>query len=144
MENKGEKIMLVNDFQTKFANEIKKGEFVKASWKSEKVINGDLYEKVSNGVVRFVKYGNINGVQVKGKTNPNEQVIIPNVLFHNTNTNNYLVQMATTNVKAKCTYKINGVEVDKATYETMVKPRQNNGETIVFRVKVENLLSLGE
>lgn len=136
--------MLVKEFQTKFANEIKKGEFIAATWKSEKVVNGDTCEKISKGVVRFVKYANINGVQVKGKTNPNEQAIIPNVLYHNTNTGSYLVQMATTNVKAKCVYKVNGVEVDKATYETMVKPRQHNGDTIVFRVKVENLLSLGE
>ena len=136
--------MLLNEFQAKFQSEIKKGEFVSASWKSGKVINGDTYEKVSKGVVRFVKYGNINGVQVKGKVNPNEQTIIPNVLFHNTNTGSYLVQMATTNVKAKCVYKVNGVEIDKATYEMANPPRKSNGETIVFRVKLENLLSLGE
>ena len=136
--------MELQEFQNKFNQEIEKGEFVSASWKSEKVINGDTYQKISNGVVRFVKYGNINGVQVKGKVNPNEQVIIPNVLIHNTKTNNYLVQMATTNVKAKVAYYINGVETDKATYEQAIPPRASNGETIVFRVKLENLLRLGK
>ena len=135
--------MKIKELQN-FLQNHKKGTFVKATWKSEKDINGTKCEKISNGVVRFVKYGNINGVVVKGKVNPNENVIIPNVLFHNTNTNNYLVQMATTNVKAKCTYTKNGVAIEKSEYEMANPPRKNNGDTIVFRVKIENLISIGE
>ena len=136
--------MNINDLQKKITNEIKKGEFVKATWQSVKVKGNDTYKKISKGVVRFVKYGNIKGVVVKGQVNQNEMVLIPNILFHNTKTNNYLVQMATTNVKAKCTYYLNGNEIDKTQYEMENPPRQSNGETIVFRVKAENLLSLGE
>ena len=57
--------MLLNEFLQKI-NGIQKGKFVKATWKSTKVINGVVYEKVSNGVVRLVKYANIKGVVVKG------------------------------------------------------------------------------
>ena len=115
------------------------GSFVKAIWRSEKMINGVKCEKVSNGVVRFVKYANIKGVVVKGVNN-GETSIIPNILYQTSN-GSELVQMATTNVKAHSNYKVNGVEVDKATYETYVKP--SNGARVVFRVKLENLLKLG-
>ena len=116
-----------------------KGTFVKATWKSEKEINGIKCEKISNGVVRFVKYANIKGVVVKGASN-GDKAIIDNVLYQ-TSKGNLLVQMATTKVKSHSTYKVNGVVVDKATYETYVKP--NNGARVVFRVKLENLISLG-
>ena len=46
--------MLLKDLQSKL-NSIKKGAFVKATWKSEKIVNGKKCEKVSNGVVSFVK-----------------------------------------------------------------------------------------
>lgn len=129
--------MLYNEFLQKIS-QIKKGVMVKASWKSEKSINGDTYEKISKGVVRFVKYGNIKGVVVKGNGN-GSSAIIPDILYQ-ANNGNYLVQMAKTHVKAKCVYKINGVEVDKQTYETMVKPQRNDSP--IFRVKLENLISL--
>ncbi len=132
--------MLVNELAIKLS-EMKKGTFQKATWKSEKYVNGKKYEKISNGVVRFVKYGNIKGVVVKGVNNGESQ-IIPNVLYQSKN-GNLLVQMATTKAKTHSTYKINGVEVDKATYENDI-PNSNNGARIVFRVKLENLISLGK
>lgn len=135
--------MLLQEFTNKYANEIKKGQFTKATWQSEKVLKGVAYKKVSQGVVRFVQYGNIQGVQVMGKTNPNEKCIIPNTLYHNTNTNNYLVQLATTETKPHCKYYVNGVEVDKATFEQGNPPRKNSQPSPVFRVKLENLLELG-
>lgn len=116
-----------------------KGAYTKATWKSEKEVNGIKCEKVSNGVVRFVKYANIKGVVVKGASN-GDKAIIDNVLYQ-TSKGNLLVQMATTNIKSHSTYKVNGVVVDKATYETYVKP--SNGARVVFRVKLENLISLG-
>ena len=67
-----------------------KGTFVKATWKSEKEINGIKCEKVSNGVVRFVKYANIKGVVVKGANN-GDKAIIENVLYQ-TSKGNLLVQ----------------------------------------------------
>lgn len=121
---------------------IKKGKFVKATWKSEKIVNGIKYEKVSNGVVRFVKYANIKGVVVSGKTNTNETMVIPNILYHNTNTNCDYIQFATTKVKAHSVYYKGGMVIDKATYETETKARPNNGNNPVFRVKLENLLAL--
>ena len=135
--------MLLQDFQNKYANEIKKGQFTKAKWQSVKVINGNEYKKVSQGVVRFVQYAHIKGVVVVGKVNTNENCLIPNTLYYNAKTNNYLVQLATTETKPHCTYYINGVEVDKATFEQDNPPRQNSQASPVFRVKLENLLALG-
>ena len=130
--------MLLKDFQTKL-NGIKKGKFIKATWKSEKSVNGDTYEKISNGVVRFVKYGNIKGVVVKGNSNGNS-VVIKDILYQSSN-GGLLVQFGKTKIKAKSIYKINGVMVDKTTYENHIKPNQNDSP--VFRVKLENLISLG-
>ena len=134
--------MKLNEFQTKFSK-ITKGQFVKAKWQSVKDIKGIEYKKVSQGVVRFVQYGHIKGVVVVGKVNTNENCVIPNTLYSNAKTNNYLVQMATTKVKPKRTYYINGQEVDKATFELGNPPRNNSQESVVFRVKLENLLELG-
>jgi len=130
--------MLLQDLQTKL-NGIRKGKFIKASWKSEKVVNGVKCEKISNGVVRFVKYGNIKGVVVKNVGN-GDNVVIKDILYKASN-GNYLVQFGKTKIKAKSTYLINGAMVDKTTYETMVKP--NNNDSPIFRVKLENLISLG-
>lgn len=135
--------MKVKEFQDIYNQEIKKGQYTKAKWQSVKMINGKEFKKISSGVVRFVEYGHINGVQVKGKVEVNNNCIIPNTLYYNSNTQNYLVQLATTNVKPTSTYYINGVEVDKATYELENPPRQNSQASPVFRVKLENLLELG-
>lgn len=129
---------------------IRKGAYIRATWKSEKEINGIKCEKISNGVVRFVNYENMastkekrtNGMVAK-KTNGGN-VIIKDILYQ-ANNGSMLVSMKTTkNQKQKThsTYKISGVEVDKATYETMVKPSAYN-DSGVFTIKLENLISLG-
>ena len=135
--------MLLQNFQTKYDNEIKKGQFTKATWQSVKTIGGVEYKKVSQGVVRFVQYSHIQGVSVVGKVNVNEQCLIPNTLYFNAKTNNYLVQLGTTETKPHCTYYVNGVMVDKATFEQGNPPRKNSQASPVFRVKLENLLELG-
>lgn len=135
--------MTLKDFQDKYNSIIVKGQFTKATWQSTKTIKGVEYKKISKGVVRFVEYGHIKNVVVVGKVNVNEECLIPNTLYHNTNTNNYLVQLSTTDVKPSRKYYINGVEVDKATYELGNPPRQNSQASPVFRVKLENLLEIG-
>lgn len=122
---------------------VKKGQFTKATWQSEKNVNGVQCKKVSKGVVRLVKYANIKGVEIKGKNNANETATIENVLYYNEKTNNYLVQLATTNVKAHCTYYLNGEQVSQEEYELINKPRTSNGKKLIFRVKLENLIALG-
>lgn len=134
--------MKITELQA-FYNNIRKGSFFKASWQSVKIIDGDEYKKVSQGVVRIVRYANIKGVQVKGNGNPSENCLIPNFLYHNANTGSDLVQLATTKVKAKCVYFINGVEVSKQDFEKRNPSRKGNPSP-VFRVKAENILSLGE
>ena len=136
--------MEIEIFKNKFNKEITKGQFTKAKLQSVKTVkNGNEYKKVSNGVIRFVQYGNIKGVEVKGQVNPNEECLIPNTLYHNTKTNNYLVQLAKTDIKPICTYYCNGEEIDKETYE-MANPTKVYGQpSPIFRVKLENLLELG-
>lgn len=41
--------MILQDFQAKYDNEIKKGQFTKAKWQSVKAIGGVEYKKVSQG-----------------------------------------------------------------------------------------------
>lgn len=119
---------------------IKKGVFTRAKWQS---VKGE-YTKVSTGKVRLVKYANIKGVQVKGKANANDNAIIDNVLYYNANTNNYLVQLAKTNTKAKVIYYHNGKEITKAEYDANVKQSAYKNDSPIFRVKLENLLALGK
>lgn len=123
-------------------NKVVRGQFTKATWQSVKDVKGDEYRKVSKGVVRFVRYGSIKGAVVKGQQNPNEKCLIPNALYENANTGNSLVQFATTNVKPKVTYYVNGSEVDKDTFEKGC-PSRKSGPAPVFRVKAENVLELG-
>ena len=128
-----------------------KGAMVKATWRSEKLVNGVLCEKVSNGVIRFVAYENMNSTKLKRQQqkangivppqrNNNGKVIIKDILYQ-ANNGNLLVSAKTTKHKATSDYKVNGVIVDKATYETYVKP--NNGNLELFTIKLENLISLG-
>ena len=131
-------------FKNKYETEIKKGQFTKAKWQSIKTTKeGTEYKKVSNGVIRFVTYGHINGVEVKGKVNPNEETLIPNTLYHNTNTGSYLVQLAKTDVKPTCTYYCNGEEITKEEYDIANPPKSYGNPSPIFRVKLENLLELG-
>lgn len=130
-------------------NNLPKGQFVNATWRSGN--NG--YEKRSNGVVRLVKYGNIKGVVVKGKVNNNETIDTEcPYIYHNSKTKTITIQLSTIKgMKATCKYYYNGIEITKQQYEMVNKPRKPqldpNGkpiEKVVFRVKLENLLSIGE
>jgi len=117
---------------------LKKGCYHKASWKST---NGN-YEKISVGVVRIVKYGNINGVEPKGKENINEKVIVSNMVYFNEKTGNTLVQLTRTNNphhRTHTTYLFNGNEITRQEYEMENPPRKSSNSPI-FRVKLENLI----
>ncbi len=120
----------------------KKGTFIKAQWQSEKVIDSDTYTKKTNGVVRLVCYGHIKDVEVKGRVNENEIVIIPNILYHNNKTGKDYIQFATTTIKPMVKYYLNGVEIDKVQYEQAIPPK-NRKASPVFRLAIENLISLG-
>lgn len=129
----------------KFFNTYHQGTFTKAMWKSEKVINGKTFTKTTKGVVRFVKYANIKGVEVKGKHNCNEITLDKwSYIVQNANTGNINIQIATTTIKSHSKYYCNGVEIDKSEYEQSVKPRSSQAPLVVFRVNIKNLISLGE
>lgn len=131
--------MKLNELLAKFNGEIRKGRFVKAQWKS---VKGE-YEKVSSGVVRFVEYAHIKGVEPKGKGNESESYILPSVVYVNGNTGKTYVRLYTTNVKSKVAYLRNGKEITKEEYEIAVKPRKSANRPPVFSVLLENLISLG-
>ena len=110
------------------------------------------YTKTTTTKVRFVNYYNIKSVKAAGKVpnpqatpNPSIQVIIPHVLTYNSNTQNYLLQCATTpNGKAKSVYQDpNGNEIDKATYEMAVPPKKHGKVEEIFRKKLQDIISIG-
>ena len=121
---------------------LRHGVFHKASWKSEKVVNGVEYTKVSNGVVRIVKYRNIKQVKAKlsVKAPSSKQWLIEDLLSYNQNTGNYLVSLGTTHIKPSSKYYVNGKEVNKEEYEMVIKP--NTNDSVIFSVKLENLISI--
>ena len=141
--------MLLEQFMESFAK-IKKGRFTTCVF--EKNING--YVKTTKSTIRFVKYGNLKAVKEKAATsqpsatkgpNPNIQVIIPDTLIFNKNTNNFLVYVYTCpNGKKETTYKNpNGATIDKETFEKATSYKSNGKPTVMFQIKLQELVSLG-
>lgn len=136
--------MELKEFKEKIATK-KNGQYMVAEWKSEKDVNGVKCVKHSIGVVRMVDYWSL--AENKGKTpsvsNHSSVIeIIENKLYFNTNTQNYLVRLFISknpHHQTKTTYEVNGKMVDKETYETYVKPK---APSIMFNVKLENLISI--
>lgn len=83
-----------------------------------------------------------NGMVARATNNNGSKTILKDIVYQASN-GNVLVSMKTTIIKPKSTYQINGQMVDKATYETMVKPSAYN-DSGVFTIKLENLLKLGK
>ena len=126
---------------------IKKGAFTKVSYRTTKELKklGVTLEKTTDTTIRFVEYGHIKGVEVKHKPNQNEQWL-PNGLIYNENKNAYYLQMATTkngHKTAKIVYKVNGVVVDKETYNQYDKPNPNKEPLVTFRKNINDIISLG-
>ena len=123
---------------------IKKGHYVNVVYKTSKVINGIACEKQTQTIVRFVEYGHIKGVDVKGKVNPNESYV--DGLIYNKNTDKWYLQMATIkndSIKAKVVYKLNGEVVDKSEYQEVDKPKANKVEMVIFRKCIDDIIKLG-
>lgn len=122
----------------KALSKIRKGAMVKVHY----VTNKGNYAKETETTIRFVEYSHINGVQAKGKVNPNESVDKYGVIF-NKNTNKFYLQMATikTNHQPHVKYFLNGVEIDKNTYDQANPSRPFNSP--VFRKDINDIISLG-
>jgi hypothetical protein len=124
---------------------IKQGKFYKITYITTDQASG--YSKTTTTKTRFVNYYNIKSVKASGKTpmvKPYETTIIPHILTYNTNKGDYYLHCyIAPNTKSKCVYKDNnGNEIDKATYQAMVKPSQYK-PTIVFTKKVQDIISIG-
>lgn len=108
-------------------------------------IKGD-YTKETQTRVRFVPYANIKGVEVKGKSNPNETKDSTNeFIIYNSKTNKYYLQIATikTKGKAKVKYYYQGKEITKAEYDLANPPRPNTQPLVVFRKDIADIISIG-
>jgi hypothetical protein len=117
-----------------------KGRITKGHYKTTQ---GD-YTKETATCVRFVEYSHINGVQPKGKGNPNETHTIKNMLIYNKNTNKHYLQMATVKkAKPKVRYFYKGQEIDKATYDMANPPRANAQPLVVFKKDIADIISIG-
>lgn len=137
----GENKMTLLEIETKMAT-IQKGRITKVHYKTTK---GD-YTKETKTCVRFVKYANIKGVQVKGKTNPNEtKNANSEFIIYNQNTNKHYLQMSTinTNHKAQVTYYYKGQEITKAEYDQANPPRPNTQPLVVFKKDIADIISIG-
>ena len=129
--------MTIQELHNALAN-IKKGQITKVHYITTK---GD-YSKETETTIRFVEYSHINGVNAKGKVNPNESYDNYGVIY-NKNTNQFYLQMATidTNHKPKVKYFYKGQEIDKATYD-MANPSKPF-DSPVFRKNIKDIISLG-
>lgn len=108
-------------------------------------IKGD-YTKETETCVRFVKYANIKGVVVAGKTNPNEtKDNVSEFIIYNKNTNKHYLQMSTidTNYKANVKYFFKDKEITKAEYDLANPPRANAKPLVVFRKDIADIISIG-
>lgn len=129
-----------------FFKNYKKGSYTTIIKKTEK--NG--FVKVSRLVCRFVNYYNIKTVKEKGiatQAAPRafEIQIIPHILKLNTNTNNLLLCVYTTNHhKAHAKYFYNDCEISASAYYEGIgeKPRENN-ITQVYNFKACDVVSIG-
>ena len=131
---------------------IKGGEYFCVVYQKEVNVNDKTYKKVAHGSFRLVNYANIKGVEVKGKTNPNEKKDGEcNYVKYNEKTKNTLVTFATTPNKTKTKYyEVGCGEIDRDTFlrETKArKPRMDqNGNVIVSPVvnlNINDILFIG-
>ena len=120
---------------------IRKGTITKVHYVT---IKGD-YTKETQTKVRFVKYGNIAGVTVAGKTNPNEQKTTSEFVIFNAKTNKHYLQMATikTKSKAQVKYYYQGKEITKQEYDLANPPRPSTQPLVVFRKDINDIISIG-
>lgn len=136
--------MNLQDIQN-FMATYKKGTYTKAQWKSTKVVEGQTYEKVSNGVVRFVSYNSVKKTTNTTKSNPNQITIIENVCFYNSKTNNHLIHLYVSKNakhKTKTRYYLNGAEISKQDYENKVKSSKGTID-LMFTKNLNDIISLG-
>ena len=132
----------------------KKGQYVKASWKSELKPLKDYIEecegieKISRSVVRLgINYKNIKGVELstnESKSNNWYETILPNLLYKNINSGEYYIRLYVGKTKAK-TIKFyqdkNGNVIDNLDLSKFRKSSSND-KLECFTIKLTNLLSL--
>lgn len=108
-------------------------------------VKGD-YRKETEMTIRFVEYSHISGVQVAGKPNPNETHLTdyPQIVYNSKNNEYYLMINPTKSDthKPKSKFYYQDQEIDRATYESVVKPRPFNNPP-VFRKNIKDIISLG-
>ena len=128
---------------TQVAKSIKLGVMYKVNYITYGKVEG--YSKETTTTIRFVEYAHLQGVEIKGKPNKNENYIVDNILLYNSNTNNYYFRFETieTPYKAKVKYYYNGIEITKEEYEKVNPPRKSNTPLKTFIKKIQDIKSIG-
>jgi hypothetical protein len=144
--------MLMEKFM-ELVKSIKNGRYVKASWKSVKMVGGLELEKISSGVVRMgIKYANIKKEKDTTTRQFNGKFIVDNMLIEsqdkkgNTTHNVRLYPSKCKNHHTRVVYYYGGVEYSKQELIEMgvlETPKPRTSEMLCFTVKLENLISLG-
>ena len=129
--------MTLQEMKIALAN-VRKGRMVKVHYQT---IKGD-YKKETKTIVRFVEYSHIKGVVVKGKPNPNENHVIPNMVVYNAKNGEYYLQMATIKTKYhQVSYSYQGQAITKQQYETANPSKPFN--TPIFKKNIKDIISIG-
>lgn len=138
----------------KFVQEHKKWRWLKAKWRSVEVVNGVIYEKVSEGIVRFANYDIVKRNREKRlglphkETKPrkcNDICLIEDILYYNENTKNYNVRFYITNSKThktKSTYTANGEPIAKQDYDLVITKKSKPIDTFFIK-HLEDVIALG-
>lgn len=103
------------------------------------------YYFIRTYVGRLGSYAKVVGKEETTNTiSKNRITIIPNVLYYNENTQNYLLMVLTTKCKNHHSkthyYDNNGNEIDKDTYEMVNPQKKNSFDSPVFNIKLQELV----
>lgn len=117
---------------------------------TRKVVENNGYYTIKTYVIRFCSYAKVSGKEENensGNGNGNRITIIPNILYYNSKTENYLLMVCTTKRKANhCKvhyYDNNGNEISKSEYEMVNPPKKTyNNVSVVFQLKLKEIVEI--
>ena len=123
------------------------------SFETTKIDSESGYYRITTSNGRLCSYENMkstkekraNGIAKKTSTNSSMVVVIEDVLYFNTNTNNYLLSVKTTRRNCKTSHTIyfdnNGNEISKEDFEKVVKLDKHNVSDMWY-IKLQDLTAV--
>lgn len=110
----------------------KKGVYHHMVWKSEDIINGETFTKISEGSVRLCDYYSV-------AKKPRPEGYVYEVIKTNKKGEEY-VQFITTGKSPKVSYYRNGLMVDKEEYESII-PNKGGKIDILFSKHLDKIIA---